>query len=127
MTRIALEGMEFYAYHGFYDEETKMGGTFIVDVEVLLKQSKGAASDALEHTVNYETIYFICKKEMKQSSKLIENVAHRIMAQLKFQFWQQVESIKVRIRKQNPPLGGKVGCAVVEIQAVKKKDNQKGK
>lgn len=126
MTRIALEGMEFYAYHGFYDEESKMGGTFIVDVEVILKQSKGAASDALEYTVNYETIYFICKKEMKITSKLIENVAHRIMGKLKFQFWNQVESMKVRIRKQHPPLGGKVGSAVVEIEEVKKKENQGG-
>ncbi|MEM9990647.1 MAG: dihydroneopterin aldolase [Bacteroidota bacterium] len=120
MTRIALEGMEFYAYHGFYEEESKMGGTFIVDVDVNLNASKGAASDALEHTINYETIYFICKKEMKKTSKLIENVAHRILNQLKFQFGIN-HHINVRIRKLHPPLGGKVAAAVVEIEHLPKK------
>jgi dihydroneopterin aldolase len=31
---IGLEGMEFYAYHGVYEEERKIGGKYIVDVLV---------------------------------------------------------------------------------------------
>lgn len=115
MTTIALEGMEFYAYHGFYDEETKIGTTFIVDIEVSMSFAQGAASDSLEGTINYETIYFICKKEMKQTSRLIENVAHRIIQRINFQFSSQVSAITVRIKKMTPPLGGKVRCATVEI------------
>ncbi len=114
MTTIALEGMEFYAYHGFYDEETKIGTTFIVDIEVRMIFSKGASSDALEGTVNYETIYFICKQEMKKTSKLLENVAYRIIGRLKSQFGQ-ISSMKVCIKKMNPPLGGKVHSAIVTI------------
>ncbi len=115
MTTITLEGMEFYAYHGFYDEEAKIGTTFIVDVEVRMSFVKGAASDALEGTVNYETIYFICKKEMKQTSKLLENVAYRIIGRMRAQFGSRIKSMLVRIKKLNPPLGGKVRCAIVEI------------
>ena len=51
---------------------------------------------------------------MRRPTKLIESVAARIMVGLKKNF-DRVNSIKVRIRKENPPLGGEVGCAVIEL------------
>jgi len=37
---IGLEGMEFFAYHGFYTEEQKIGTTFIVDVYISTKSNE---------------------------------------------------------------------------------------
>ena len=34
MATIALEGMRFYAYHGYYEEERTLGNEFILDVYV---------------------------------------------------------------------------------------------
>ena len=34
MITIAIQGAEFFAFHGFYAEEQKLGTKFIVDVEV---------------------------------------------------------------------------------------------
>jgi dihydroneopterin aldolase len=128
MTVIALEGMQFFAFHGFYDEEQKMGGYFLLDVYIhLTEKTEKTLSDKLEleHTVNYESIYFVCKTEMKKTSKLIEDVAARIATKVKSFNVEKIEKVKVRLRKLNPPLGGIVHSAYVEIEVEKDKDKDK--
>ena len=34
MGKIAIEGMQFYAYHGYYKEERHLGGSYMVDVVI---------------------------------------------------------------------------------------------
>lgn len=114
MAIIALEGMHFYAYHGYYEEEQTVGNHYIVDVYVHTTVMLAAATDALESTVNYETIYQICKLEMKKPVKLLETVAQRILKRIKGQF-SGVSKVTVRISKQQPPLGGRVERAFVEL------------
>lgn len=111
---IALEGMHFYAHHGVYDEERKTGGEYIVDVYITTEVAKAAVSDDLNQTINYETVFLICEAVMRRSSKLLENIADRIIANLKHQF-NNIKELKVRIRKKNPPLGGRVDWAMIEV------------
>lgn len=114
MAKIALEGMKFYAYHGYYPEEQIIGGYYIVDVYVEAQVMKAAVKDDLKQTVNYESIYHICRREMRQKSKLIETVAERISMGIKHQFGF-LKEIKVRVRKLNPPLPGQVDSSFVEV------------
>ena len=114
MAKIALEGMEFYAYHGYYEEEQVIGGNYIVDVYLEAQVQRAAVKDDLAQTINYESIYHICQREMRQKSKLIENVAERISMGIKHQFGS-IKDIKVRVRKMNPPLPGKVHSSFVEV------------
>lgn len=114
MAKIALEGMRFHAYHGFYNEERKIGGYYSVDVYIETGLPRGVFQDDLSGTVNYETVHFICKAAMKKPTKLIETVAARIIVGIKKAF-DRLDSVNVRIRKENPPLGGEVGCAMVEL------------
>lgn len=116
MAVIALEGMHFFAFHGYYDEEQKMGGDFILDVYVTTSVADNSVADNLETTINYESLYFICRTEMKKTAKLIETVANRIGMKIKRLHPQRISMVKVRLRKLNPPLGGKVDCAYVEIE-----------
>ncbi|MCH2023138.1 MAG: dihydroneopterin aldolase [Saprospiraceae bacterium] len=115
MGLIALEGMEFYAYHGFYKEEQLIGGDYIVDVYVHTDFTKGASEDLLDGTVNYETIFRIVKVEMNKKSKLLESIAQRIVDSI-INICTSIQSIKVKITKKNPPLGAKVDKASVEIE-----------
>jgi len=115
MGKIALEGMRFYAYHGYYEEERLIGNDYIVDVYLNVNFKHAAASDDLNATVNYETIYRIAKLEMKESSKLLENIAARIIDRI-ISVCTAVQAIKVRITKENPPMGARIERAVIELE-----------
>lgn len=114
MTTIALEGIHLHGYHGFYEEEQMVGNDFIIDVYIDANTETAAKEDDLFSTVNYEMVYHICLAEMKKQSKLIETVAQRIVNRINEQF-EKIGGVKVRIRKLNPPVGGKVDSASVTI------------
>jgi dihydroneopterin aldolase len=114
MGLIALEGMRFHAFHGVYEAERKLGTSFVVDIYVnTMATLVAGATDNPANALNYETVYMLCKMEMQQPRNLIEAVASGIMRQMKNQF-DNMMSLKVRIRKLNPPLGGVVGASMVE-------------
>ncbi len=107
MSKILLEGLDFFSYHGCFKEEQQIGTHFIVDIELIGDFTKAEFSDDLIDTVNYQAAYLIIKEEMTKPSKLIENVARRIVEKLFISF-SQIEEINLKISKLNPPLGGKI-------------------
>jgi dihydroneopterin aldolase len=112
-TRIAVEGASFLAFHGYFEEENAFGNHFVVDAEVTVD---GCTSDDddIEGTVDYARIYQICREEMEKTSRLLETVAGRIIRRLQTELGP-VLSGKVKIAKQQPQLGGKVGHTIVEV------------
>lgn len=111
--KIALQGASFFAFHGFYDEEQSTGNEFIVDIEAELEVSSNGNDDIL-NTVNYERLYNIISSQMKSTRKLLETVAHAILEDVQNEF-SEVQSIRVTIRKINPPLSGEVKNSLVEL------------
>lgn len=114
MINIALHGAEFFAYHGFYPEEQKLGCRFLIDIEVGFIPQTDLYDDKLSNTVDYEKVYTIACEEMKQPRKLIETVGHAVVDRIKAQF-PFVKTIQVTIKKLNPPLLGKVAYSGVTI------------
>jgi len=104
---VSLEGMEFYAFHGFYEEEREKGNDFVVDVHVTTDFAIASEHDDLEGTVNYEAVYAITKEEMAIPTKLLERVAQRILDRL-FDAFSKVSTIEISVAKKNPPVGGQV-------------------
>lgn len=115
MATIGLEDVRFHAPHGFYEEEHLTGNEFSIDVEVEANISAAATQDDLGGTVNYGTIYYLLQAEMKKPTQLLEALAYRMASRIQRQF-DQVSSVRLRLRKLNPPLGGQVGAAVVEVK-----------
>ena len=113
MATIALEGIRFYAYHGFYEEENIIGQEYELDVMVQTEIEEAAMTDDLFSSVNYETVYRVCQVEMKKPAKLLETVVVRIAARLHRQF-DTITGVKVKLRNLHPPLGGRVAAASVE-------------
>lgn len=114
IAKIGLEDVRFHAPHGFFEEEHLAGNEFSIDVEVESNILGAATQDDLGGTVNYSTIYYLLQAEMKKPTQLLEALAYRMAARIQNQF-PQVTSVKLRLRKLNPPLGGQVGAAVVEV------------
>jgi dihydroneopterin aldolase len=113
--KTSLQDVEFHAYHGVYEEETLMGGKFIVNASVLVYRTASKNITVLEDATNYEIIYKIMHVEMQKTVPLIETVAQRIVNQLKAEFTEARE-IEVSIVK--PRAGGLLpsGDAVVSFE-----------
>ena len=116
--RIALEGLEFHAFHGVYPHERESGNWFEVDIAVETNFSAAAKQDDLEGTVNYETLYSIVKAEMEKPSKLLESVAEKIVNDVLREL-KAVILVELSISKTNPPIGGK--CKRATVSVVKKR------
>ncbi len=110
--KIALEGLTFYAYHGYYAHERETGGRYEVDIYIDTNQEQVAQSDKLSDTLNYETIANIALHEMQQPAHLIEHIAKRIADQINQTFCPPdaanncaIQHLKVRISKFDVPIG----------------------
>lgn len=112
--RVALEGLEFHAFHGVYPHERESGNWFEVDVAVETDFTAAAFQDDLAGTVNYEALFRIIKDEMEKPSKLLETVAGQIIDCI-FRELPVVQAVELKISKINPPIGGKCKRATVEI------------
>lgn len=111
--KVALEGVRFFAYHGYYPEEQKVGNEFLVDIETETVVEENL-KDELSDTVNYERLFEIASFEMKTPRKLLETVAHRILKTILAEF-SQLANVKVGIRKLNLPVKGEVKNSLVEL------------
>ncbi|MFH2142260.1 MAG: dihydroneopterin aldolase [Bacteroidota bacterium] len=108
MGLIQIEGMEFYAYHGHYEEERIVGNRFLLDVSIETDLISASETDKIENAVNYLTIYQIIKGEMqRKKSHLLENIGKRILDSL-YDNFNNINNITLKISKLNPPLGGQV-------------------
>ena len=105
MGQIALEGLEFFAFHGYYDEEQKIGNKYGVDLYIKSNLLAAGESDKLQATVNYEVLYRLVAEEMRAPARLLEHVAHRVLDRIMVEL-PHVRKVKINVSKFNPPLGG---------------------
>ena len=116
MGQIAIEGMQFYAHHGYYKEEQVLGGKYTVDVYLQLNFDTAAQNDQLDATINYEAVYQLVKAEMEVHARLIEHVCQRISDRIRAAF-PAIATLKVRVSKHHPPLKGHVDRVFIELQS----------
>lgn len=114
-TKILLEKIKIYAYHGVLPEETKIGTYYYVDAEIHTDFSKATYTDNLQDTISYADINEIIHQEMSIPSLLLERVAGRILEQIENKY-SNIDFLKIRITKTNPPMKGEVQGAAIEIE-----------
>lgn len=111
---IQVNNIKLYAFHGCLDEEEKIGSWYKVDVEVKADLKKSARTDELIDTVDYVHLNHIVKQEMAIRSKLLEEVAQRILDRF-FKELRMIRKAKVAVAKINPPIGGNVEEVVIVL------------
>lgn len=120
MGRISLEGLEFFAYHGFSQEEQKVGNRYGIDITIEVDFDQAAQYDKIDATVDYHALYKVISKEMSEPTKLLENIAERIVLAVLHNF-RQVVSVEISVSKFNPPIGGI--CQRARITMKKQRDS----
>lgn len=112
MGKIEVNGLRFYSHHGCMEQETKIGGNYMVDVVITADLMPSTKSDELSDTVDYCAVHKIVAREMAIPSKLIESVGKRIVDGLKSELSLAIE-VEVKVTKFSPPIDG--DCASVAV------------
>ena len=107
---IELKNLRFFAEHGMYQEELKVGNQFEVDMTIECKSPKKMIT-SIDQTINYVEVYRIVQEEFSIRKYLLETCAMQIAEKLQVQF-PEIEHLTISIRKLNPPItnfSGSVG------------------
>ena len=118
-TSIFLDEVRFHAFHGVMPQERAVGADFTVWLKVGYDFVKAAESDELIDTISYADLYEVVKAEMEKPSQLLEHVALRIVKAVVAR-WPRIDTIDLRLAKDNPPMGADCKGAGVEIHYINK-------
>ena len=112
---IHIERLALHGYHGVMPQEKKIGAMFYVTLHIDVEVSDEALrNDNLEGTVSYADVIVSVRKEMSTPVALLEHLAFRVGQRLLADF-QTIQSLAIRIDKENPPCGvcvGRIGVSV---------------
>ncbi len=112
--RIILHDIQFFGYHGAYEEERRLGQRFLVDVELAVDAGPPAARDDLALTVDYGKAHAIVLEIGTQHTfKLLETLAVRIATTILERL--KVPQVTVRVTKTSAPLPGLQGGVTIEV------------
>ena len=116
--KVSISSMEFYGYHGCLPEERRDGQPYFVDVDMYLDLERAGIHDELAATADYSKVFEIAKAAVEGVPRnLIEAVAFDIARRVMEGF--SPDKVTVRVRKPNPPVGGKALSAEVEISLIR--------
>ncbi len=103
---VRLINLTFYAHHGVHKEEHFVGSKYEVDAEMYCNYKKAAQHDDITSTIDYRLVYEKIRNVLTQKKfYLIEAVAYTIATELLGDF-PILNSITIKVRKRNPPIGG---------------------
>lgn len=110
---LRIRNMAFFAYHGLFPEEAKLGQQFEVDVEIF-GDFKGFAHRSQPPVVDYSQVVVLVEQVMTQERYgLVEALADRIAEVL--QETLKLDRLIVRVRKPHPPVSGHFDGVEVEV------------
>lgn len=123
MDKMIIRRMEYYGYHGVFEEERKLGQRFYVDLELELDLRKAGINDDLNETVNYAEIHELAKEIVeKKSFKLIEALAEHIASSV-LDTYTMVDALTVRVIKPHPPFDIHFEGVTVELYRTREREN----
>ena len=123
--KITLHEMRFYAYHGVFPQEQRVGNQFVVELTFWADVAGSVRSDELEETISYADVYEVVKAEMAIPSRLLEHVVGRISERL-FVTFPRMQRLVLTLSKCNPPFPGEVQSAAFTLEAAATKPSRIG-
>ena len=112
-TKIKINNIQLFGYHGTGEKEKSTGQLFEIDIEVS-PVNDTSISDNLAHAVDYTLLYDeVTTIFSKRRYNLIEYLANKIADTITNKY--RVNSCKVVIRKPNAPIKGDFDSVEVEV------------
>lgn len=114
-TRIFLNDVRIYAYHGVMPQERTVGGWYRVWVDADYDFTRALETDNVDDTLDYSRMLAVVNQEMNVPSQLLEHVAGRIAKAL-FRSFPDIRSAEIKLVKENPPMGNDTAGAGVLLR-----------
>lgn len=112
---LRLQNLRFFAYHGLYPEEARLGQQFEVDVELYGDLSASGRTDDPADGIDYTVVLGLVEKVVTgDRCQLVEALAERIAAAIAEECGPL--ELVVRVRKPNPPVATQFDGVEVEIR-----------
>lgn len=117
---IALEGMKFHALLGLNPEEKILGNEIVVDVYVTVKPGKAGGNniDDIGSTLDYVKIYEAVRYVLSEEMNLLEAACDKILSAVR-SLSNEINHVRVRVAKVNPPISGRVYQTYIENEWVR--------
>ena len=116
MTSIELKDIRLQAHHGLYQDESKTGNIYHIDLSV--KYEEGVTSfNTLQDTIDYVELYDIIRQRMQSSTALLEKLCDGIIQQIKAQY-PFIAEVVISVYKIQAPIEnfeGKVGVTMRKV------------
>ena len=114
MLSIHLKDLLFTAHHGVYEEEKTLGNKFIVNLHLHYVSEHHVITE-LKQAVNYENVFALVLKRMKQPTPLLETIAMELCNSI-METFEVVHAVFVSVEKTNPPIPSLQGSVIVSYQ-----------
>ena len=85
MISIELKDIRLQAHHGFYQDESKTGNVYHIDLCVKYREGD-TQFKTLEDTIDYVALYDIIRQRMQSRTTLLEKLCDGIIKQIKIQY-----------------------------------------
>ena len=113
MDKVFIEGLEIEALIGIYDWERRIRQTLVFDLEMGFDNRKPAASDNIEHTLNYKAVSKRLIEFVGSSDfGLVETLAERCAAIVLEEFG--VQWLRLKLSKPGAVRGARAVGVIIE-------------
>lgn len=113
MDKVFIEGLEIPALIGIYDWERRIRQTLVFDLEMGFDNRKPAASDNIEHTLNYKAVSKRLIEFVGSSDfGLVETLAERCAAIVLEEFG--VQWLRLKLSKPGAVRGARAVGVIIE-------------
>ena len=113
MDKVFIEGLEIDALIGIYDWERRIRQTLVFDLEMGFDNRRPAASDNIEHTLNYKAvskrlIEFVDKSDFGLVETLAERCANIVLEEF------AVSWLRLKLSKPGAVRGARAVGVIIE-------------
>ena len=114
MLTIQLHQLQFFAYHGVFEEERLLGNNYQVDVSISYQPNQPTITQ-LSDTIDYSSVYQLLHERMQIPTPLLETIATEFAQDILTRF-PLAEQVMFSILKLHPPITGMVGNVGVKFE-----------
>jgi 7,8-dihydroneopterin aldolase/epimerase/oxygenase len=115
-TSILITGLELYGFHGYFDEEQRLGQKFLFDVLANLAPAETHLADNFGASARYDQLIEVVERISNHAKfRTLEALAETIARGLLERF-ALITSIAVTVSKASPPISQSLERVSVKIQ-----------